>query len=440
MRIGFDIVNRCNLTCPACPTGRRNQAGQTPPFHYASLDVCEAVFQKLAALNNAALDCCLYKYAEPGLHPQLPEVLDLAWKYGIPCYLSSNLNVRQDWKTLLGKPALRRFIISTSGYTQEIYERGHRGGKIDLFLRNLEAIGAVPREERCDVQLRFHQYDDNAGDEEIYRELCARYGFLFQPVQAIFMHSSWEADSYFAGQSADSQLQDGLEHAVPRLIPGAGRFYKKIKLLAPVACQMHTSRVDFDSHGNVHIGCCGYTQLSSRSYVGTLGECDLAAIHEAYAKKSDCMQCIADGHHIQRGVRDHLENMAGFENPLERKCGLDIDDCLQRFLLSRTPPVEIGETPVYIFGLERHRITYELLRYRGCTVKGFFDDNPLFQETPIFGLPVTSVWETPSEELAGSCVVICFARPSEQNARIKERLYARGVKSAFTLLEVFKMD
>lgn len=141
--VNMSITNKCILRCPSCPTGRYNQrqkdSGRVQKLEYMPLDMCERIFSKVHALFGSQL-FYLHIWNEPLINPDIFLILRAMEKYGHTAYISSNCNMRIDFSQLLSCRALKTLVISMSGMRSEIYERGHRGGKVDVVLENLIEI------------------------------------------------------------------------------------------------------------------------------------------------------------------------------------------------------------------------------------------------------------------------------------------------------------
>ena len=78
------------------------------------------------------------------MHPEIPALVRAIKSRGLVCSLSSNLNVLREPEALLAEhPDYLR--VSVSGFTQEIYARGHREGDIERVKHNMGRLAAVER-------------------------------------------------------------------------------------------------------------------------------------------------------------------------------------------------------------------------------------------------------------------------------------------------------
>lgn len=117
---------------------------------------------------------------EPFLIPHFPEMIRMAHQYGIPVLVSTNLNVNIDRVARALSYGPRKFMISVSGWTQEIYERSHRGGDIERVKRNMKIVAGC-RSDKTNVQVSWHQYRYNAHEQQQMKEYALSLGFSFLP-------------------------------------------------------------------------------------------------------------------------------------------------------------------------------------------------------------------------------------------------------------------
>jgi MoaA/NifB/PqqE/SkfB family radical SAM enzyme len=132
----LDVAGLCNLHCPYCPTG----AGRDPGRHRRLLPM-SLVRKLLAEAGDYLLSASLYNWGEPLLHSQLPEMVSLFHQRRVFTSVSTNLSLaRQDLLAALCEAGLDHLVVSLSGASQAVYEKYHRGGKLDLVLDNLQFL------------------------------------------------------------------------------------------------------------------------------------------------------------------------------------------------------------------------------------------------------------------------------------------------------------
>ena len=158
-RVYLEITNCCNLACSFCPGTTRRAAFLTV-----------AQFTHLAgALRGQTRFLYFHVMGEPLLHPDLPELLDIAGRMGFRVVLTTNgtlLPKRQ--RELLAAPALHKVSVSlhsfeaNSGVDMEHYLAGctdfglaasEAGILIDYRLWNLDGAETRGRNEQNDAIL-----------------------------------------------------------------------------------------------------------------------------------------------------------------------------------------------------------------------------------------------------------------------------------------------
>jgi MoaA/NifB/PqqE/SkfB family radical SAM enzyme len=158
-RYFLEINSLCNLHCPTCTKG--NQEGYAHQTGVMDPDLMERILDKIATENPQAI-VFLYGNSEPFLHRKLPECITAIKRRGLNAQFSTNLNyVHRLEETLAAGPNM--IIISVSGFTQEIYERGHAGGKIEKVKANMRLIADANNraQSRVRIVVNFHIYNDN---------------------------------------------------------------------------------------------------------------------------------------------------------------------------------------------------------------------------------------------------------------------------------------
>lgn len=171
-RYFLEINSACNLACPTCTKG--NKAGYQHQTGIMDPDLMERCIDKIASENPQAI-VFLYGNSEPFLHPRLPECIAAVKKRGLRCELSSNLNYLQRVEeTLAAGPHF--MIISLSGFTQEVYVKGHAGGRIDKVKGNMEILGTLNEKYKVPISVNYHIYKDNQHEVELMRQFAAELG------------------------------------------------------------------------------------------------------------------------------------------------------------------------------------------------------------------------------------------------------------------------
>lgn len=178
-----EVSGRCNLHCISCP--RANGSGDHKQAGFMSLHTFQKVIDKMIAESPFVGNIQMYQWGEPLLNPDLPEMIAHANARGIKCAISSNLNLKADYQSLIrAKPEWLRISCSGSGAN---YEQTHTGGSWKLFKHHLETISQwrTVYYPSMKVELFYHVYQHNRGkDYGTIKQLCQAHGIEFHPVNA----------------------------------------------------------------------------------------------------------------------------------------------------------------------------------------------------------------------------------------------------------------
>ena len=155
-------------------------------------ELMERILDKIASENPKAL-VFTYGNSECFIHPRLPECITAIKQRGLSPQLSTNLNyVQRVQETLAAQPDF--IIISLSGFTQDIYVRGHAGGNIDKVKANMKVIGTANQliKPRIKIAVNYHIYRDNEHEIEPMREYAKNLGlgFFTSMARAISMENA----------------------------------------------------------------------------------------------------------------------------------------------------------------------------------------------------------------------------------------------------------
>ncbi len=289
----IDVVGICNLRCPSCPQG--NVTGYRLPHGNMEPELLKRIVDKAQA-ECKVRQINLFAWAEPLLHPQLPELVNIVQAKGIPCHLSSNLNILPDADAIMAaNPS--SFKISASGFTQEVYGFSHRGGNVAKVKKHMQELAEAKKLTNASTRIyvNYHRYRHNLKEEPLMREYAASLGFSFEPAWALMLplekivgHFS-EAKDKFSLTEEDYQL---IEHlALP---------FKEALVAAreegDQPCRLRDSQISLDFQGNVQL-CCGIFD-ASRFTLGHFMDMSLDEIQEIRDSHAMCARCMSLGGHV----------------------------------------------------------------------------------------------------------------------------------------------
>lgn len=164
----------CNVRCKTCPVGRK----EFEPGGMMKLEMARRILEK-ATRESRVLNVQCHHYNEPMLVPWIADIIKACHDYGCEVLISSNLvNFKNVPASLEQAP--ETFLISTSGFTQPIYERSHKDGDIEKVKANMYQVSRL-RKPGTYVQVNWHRYRYNAHEEPLMRAYAEQLGFAFVP-------------------------------------------------------------------------------------------------------------------------------------------------------------------------------------------------------------------------------------------------------------------
>jgi MoaA/NifB/PqqE/SkfB family radical SAM enzyme len=209
-RYFLEVNSACQLKCPSCTkgnmgTGYEHQTGIMEP------ELMERCLDKIALENPKAI-VFLYGNSEPFLHPRLPECIASVKRRGLGAQFSTNLNyIHRVDETLAANPDM--IIISLSGFTQEVYQKGHDGGDVEKVKANMKVLGTFNQAANPPVRIEvnYHLYKDNTHELELMREFAAECGIgLFSSTaRAISMENAIQYCREKDDQATPFEVQKG---------------------------------------------------------------------------------------------------------------------------------------------------------------------------------------------------------------------------------------
>ena len=243
-RYFLEINSACNLHCPSCTKG--NKEGYEHQTGFMDMGLMERVLDKIKGENPDAI-IFTYGNSEPFLHPKLPECITAIKARGLHPELSTNMNHIQRVDELLdAHPDL--IIISLSGFTQDVYVKGHAGGNVEKVKRNMmtlaHANNARPPERRVKILVNYHVYNDNAHEMELMKEYATNLGlgFFTSFARAISMENAIQYCRSKDPEATPYEVQPGRpdwNHALPPISDTYVQTMERLKISPVKAREMY---------------------------------------------------------------------------------------------------------------------------------------------------------------------------------------------------------
>ncbi len=291
--IDIDICGACTLRCPSCPQG--NVKDYRLPQGFMAPELLQRIVTK-ARSECRRPSISLFNWAEPLLHPQLPELVRIVQDAGLPCHLSSNLDILPDADALMAaNPASLR--ISTSGFSQEIYGRTHRGGDVERVKQHMAELAEAKQRNHADTDIfvQYHRYRHNLHDEPLLREFVTGLGFYFHAVWALFFplekvlaYAGEELDD-FPLTEEDVSLIDSLALPLKQALVAARKYRSR-------PCSLREDAISLDFQGNATL-CCAVFNAGKYTLANYL-ERPLSEIQKLRRSHPLCETCMHQGAHV----------------------------------------------------------------------------------------------------------------------------------------------
>ena len=285
----IDVVGSCNLRCPSCPIG--NSRGVDRPVGVMSEDLFEQIVRKVRRESPSVKLLWLFNWTEPVLHPRLPALIAIAREHGFRVCLSSNLNAGKHFDQVMAAEP-RLWIVSLSGFTQDVYARGHTKGDIEVVKANMRRLSELRKQygDKTEVSISYHCYTDNLGEEyEQMRAYCESLDLACVPTLAYFYPLEKLFD-YF-----DGTLTEEDRTLVERLIVSPDEASAMALANPSDDCGLRSKMMSINCDGSVSL-CC---TVFDKKYVIADNYLDVS-LEDLQARKyahETCAQCMSMGLH-----------------------------------------------------------------------------------------------------------------------------------------------
>jgi MoaA/NifB/PqqE/SkfB family radical SAM enzyme len=289
----IDIVGACNLRCPSCPQG--NVADYRLPQGFMEPALLDRLLAK-AQGECLVQQVNLFIWAEPLLHPRLPELVNIVQARGIPCHLSSNLNLLPDADAIMAtNPA--SFKVSVSGFSQDVYGVSHRGGNIAKVKNHMQELAAAKQRTHASTRIyvNYHRYLHNLKEEPLMRAYAASLGFEFEPVWALLLPLE-----KILGFGGDEDFGFPLAEQDHRLIKQLALPFnvalEAARQVRDQPCRLRDNQLSIDWRGTVQL-CCGIFD-AGRFTLGKFLTLSLDEIQRLRYSHAMCARCMLLGGHV----------------------------------------------------------------------------------------------------------------------------------------------
>lgn len=247
----------------------------------------------------------LFNWTEPLLHPRVNDLIRVVRSYGAECAISSNLNVLRDADGFVeADPTWVR--VSVSGFTQDIYERGHRHGHIDRVKENMRIL-AEARDRGIAKGLKppvyecyYHRYIDNTADEFLMKEYAESLGYRFSTGWAFLM--PLEKILALNDPNSTTPLTDEDHKLIGRLALPLKKIFGKADRQPITSCNLMDDYITLDVNGDAWL-CCGCSGRQTNN-LGNFLDMPLSELQARRRAHPLCTPCMAKGISVAAQERD----------------------------------------------------------------------------------------------------------------------------------------
>lgn len=295
----IDVVGGCNLKCPACAIGNSHSIPRAKGLMKPAL--LDRIMRK-AVGECKVTSVGLYNWTEPLLHPRLSELVHIVRSHGIPCSISTNLSVSKSFDDLLeSNPEM--IYVSTSGFTQDVYERTHKGGDIELVKKNMQKLVEAKAKYGSTTALTviFIRYKSNQQDEAMMRDYAESLGFGFLAYSARMLPLE-KVLAYVGNDPTMPQLTPNDFELINLLTTPLDEAMKIAQQNREQSCTLLTKQFVINVSGNVEL-CCGVFD-SGKYTISNFLDMPMSQIQTLRSSHPMCSKCTAHGGHVYYGPTD----------------------------------------------------------------------------------------------------------------------------------------
>jgi MoaA/NifB/PqqE/SkfB family radical SAM enzyme len=280
----IDVFSYCNLRCPTCIVGNKFSDIHEWPKGLMSVELLGRILDK-AVSECQILFVGLYNWTEASLHPDLPMLVREVKARGLHCQLSSNLNVLRNPERLLAEGP-DGFRVSLSGFTQPVYQLGHRAGDIEKVKHNMVQLAEAKATTGAAtaIEVFYHRYKHNVAEMALMEQFALSLGFRFHSILAQIFPVEKIINISEGKVSPDDRATLDLLALPLELALAVTSQTKK------TSCKLLDDMVTLDIEGNVML-CCG-SSMDRSNVVGNFLEMPLTELQALRGQKTLCGRCL----------------------------------------------------------------------------------------------------------------------------------------------------
>lgn len=179
----IETSSRCQLSCPACPTGQKKNREGPVGWGNLSADDFATFLRDHPYLNRVELS----NWGEPLLNPEFPDILREAHQAGVDVRAANGVNLNHatdDALDAIVRYRLRYLMVSIDGVSEASYREYRRGGSLARVFAHIETINQLKRRYRSPyprMGWQFIIFGHNEHELESARMKARQLGMDFHP-------------------------------------------------------------------------------------------------------------------------------------------------------------------------------------------------------------------------------------------------------------------
>ncbi len=169
----IEPTNICNLSCPLCPAGKKNELDRKR--QHMSMKEFKSIIDDM---QEYLLFIVLWDWGEPFMNPELPDMIQYASERGIKILTSTNAHFLQDrtYVERILKSGLAALIIAIDSLDDENYVVYRKGGNLARAISGLENLVKLKKQLNSKTLLNFRMVIMKSNEHELpqMRKLAQR--------------------------------------------------------------------------------------------------------------------------------------------------------------------------------------------------------------------------------------------------------------------------
>ncbi len=170
----IEASTRCNLRCPACPTGQKKKGLSKGFLRFSD-------FRNFIDKNPFIEKIQLSNFGEPFLNPEIFRIISYAAGKGIKVCADSTLNCfSKKMVARLVTSGMQELTVSIDGASQKTYSKYRVGGD---FNKVISVVREIRRYERPKLRWQFVVFEHNKHELQQARQMAQELGMEFMVKQ-----------------------------------------------------------------------------------------------------------------------------------------------------------------------------------------------------------------------------------------------------------------